>query len=63
MKQLDEMPERDVEEHSAIVDAIAARQPAAAREAMVRHIRGFAGLTREAAQKSRAPVRRGKRTR
>lgn len=61
MKQLHEMPERDVEEHAAIVDAIAARQPAAAREAMVGHIRGFAGLTREAAEKSATPARRGKR--
>ena len=63
MKQLSEMPERDVEEHAMIVDAIAARQSAAAREAMVRHIRGFAGLTREAAQKPKTPTRQGKRAR
>jgi DNA-binding FadR family transcriptional regulator len=39
-----DMPESDVAEHAAISDAIAARQPEAARRTMVAHIRSFASL-------------------
>ena len=43
------MPARDVAEHGAILEAITARQPAAARRAMMDHIRSFVALI-EAAQ-------------
>lgn len=49
MKSLADMPARDVAEHAAILEAIAARQPAAARRAMMNHIRSFVALI-EAAQ-------------
>jgi GntR family transcriptional repressor for pyruvate dehydrogenase complex len=44
MKSLQDMPERDVAEHAAIVDAISARQPVAAQRAMMAHIRSFVAL-------------------
>jgi GntR family transcriptional repressor for pyruvate dehydrogenase complex len=44
MKALEDMPERDVAEHAAILEAIAAREPAAARRAMMNHIRSFVAL-------------------
>lgn len=59
MKQLEDMPEQDIAEHAAIVDAIANRHPAAARKAMVRHIRGFAALVRQLGEKSAPPARGG----
>lgn len=61
MKQIPEMPGRDIDEHAEIVAAIAARRPKAAREAMVRHIHGFAALAREARETPGLPVQPGKR--
>lgn len=47
MKSLIDMPERDVAEHAAIIEAIGARQPAAARRAMIIHIRSFVACIQE----------------
>jgi GntR family transcriptional repressor for pyruvate dehydrogenase complex len=57
MKQLVDMPERDVAEHAAITAAIAARQPEAARRTMVAHIRSFASLLGD----GRSPRRRAEK--
>jgi GntR family transcriptional regulator, transcriptional repressor for pyruvate dehydrogenase complex len=42
MRQIPVMPQRDVIEHAAVVDAICRGDPNGAREAMVAHIRSFA---------------------
>jgi GntR family transcriptional regulator, transcriptional repressor for pyruvate dehydrogenase complex len=42
MRQIPVMPQRDVIEHAAVLDAICRRDPNGAREAMVAHIRSFA---------------------
>jgi GntR family transcriptional repressor for pyruvate dehydrogenase complex len=42
MRQIPVMPERDVIEHAAVVDAISRRDSNGAREEMVTHIRSFA---------------------
>jgi GntR family transcriptional repressor for pyruvate dehydrogenase complex len=42
MRQLPVMPQRDVLEHAAVVEAICRHDPNGAREAMVAHIRSFA---------------------
>jgi GntR family transcriptional repressor for pyruvate dehydrogenase complex len=44
MRELPSMPQEDIVEHRAIVDAIAAGAPEIAREAMVAHIRSFSKL-------------------
>ncbi|MCC7273993.1 MAG: FadR family transcriptional regulator [Alphaproteobacteria bacterium] len=44
MRELPAMPEQDVREHGALVDAIAAHDAERARRAMSRHIRSFAAL-------------------
>ena len=46
MREVREVPLRDVTEHRAILKAIQARKPAGARRAMVKHIRSFARLVR-----------------
>jgi DNA-binding FadR family transcriptional regulator len=62
MRELPSMPQRDIIEHRAIVDAIAAGAPQRAREAMVTHIRSFSksvsALT--CAHEPRTAVGRGK---
>ena len=57
MKALEGMPERDVAEHAAIVEAVSARQPAAAQRAMITHIRSFVALI-EASQSRASPAAR-----
>jgi len=42
MRQIPVMPQRDVMEHAAVVEAICRGDPDGAREAMVAHIRSFA---------------------
>ena len=44
MREVPSMPQQDIIEHRAIVDAIAAGAPERAREAMVAHIRSFSKL-------------------
>jgi GntR family transcriptional repressor for pyruvate dehydrogenase complex len=52
MRELPAMPQQDIIEHRAIVDAIAAGAPETAREAMVTHIRSFSKLVLVADQQS-----------
>jgi GntR family transcriptional repressor for pyruvate dehydrogenase complex len=47
MRELPSMPQEDIVEHRAIIDAIAAGAPERAREAMVAHIRSFSRLVSE----------------
>lgn len=49
MREIRDMPERDVREHAAIVTAIREKRPERARAAMAAHIRSFAALVRRAA--------------
>lgn len=49
MREIRDMPERDMHEHAAIVSAIRERRPERARAAMAAHIRSFAALVRRAA--------------
>lgn len=44
MREIADMPERDIQEHRAILEAIRAGNAERARRAMVAHIRTFAGL-------------------
>ena len=44
MRELPSMPQQDVVEHRAILEAVAAGSPERAREAMVAHIRSFSKL-------------------
>ena len=46
MRELRDMPERDVAEHRAVLEAIRRHKPEQARRAMVRHIRSFAQIVR-----------------
>ncbi len=48
MREIPDMPERDVKEHRAILEAVKAGNAERARRAMVTHIRTFAGLVRRA---------------
>lgn len=62
MKALEDMPERDVAEHAAVVEAIAAGQPAAAQRAMITHIRSFVALASRSHPSNEArPRARGRR--
>ena len=44
MREMPAMPEQDVREHRAIVEAVEARDPEGARRAITRHIQSFAAL-------------------
>jgi GntR family transcriptional regulator, transcriptional repressor for pyruvate dehydrogenase complex len=55
MRELPSMPQEDLIEHRAILDAIAAHAPERAREAMVAHIRSFSKLV---SGLERTPARR-----
>lgn len=47
MRELHDMPERDVAEHREILEAIQLHDPERARQAVIHHIRNFAQLVRE----------------
>ena len=46
MREIPGMPEGDVAEHRAVLDALRASEPERARKAMIKHIRRFAELVR-----------------
>ena len=52
MREIQGMPEGDVAEHQAVLDAIRACEPERARTAMIAHIRRFAGVVRALDQPS-----------
>jgi GntR family transcriptional repressor for pyruvate dehydrogenase complex len=46
IREIPQIPRRDIAEHRAIVGAIRHRHPAQARRAMIRHIRRYAAMVK-----------------